>query len=195
MVDRISNTETAKITDQIVAVIDKHLYLLNKGADNKWTIVKDFDSWYGAKGLSYNTKRGDLTTPMGSYELLYAFGTGSNPGTILDYRQITENSWWSNANDSPYYNRWYEGNDPAHYGTGEYLLDYKKQYKYSMVIGYNMEQNIEKTNAIFLHVDGGRNQTAGCVSVSESNMLYLMRTVKKGAYIIITDKAENLSLY
>ncbi|WP_426350246.1 L,D-transpeptidase family protein [Alloiococcus sp. CFN-8] len=193
--ERLAATSTAQRSNQIILVINKRLYLMNKDGNGNWTKVFECDAWHGSRGFSSNRTEGDKTTPTGSFPIMFAFGT-SNPGTQLEFRQITPTSHWSSSRIDPsYYNRWYEGTDPVYTEGGERLADYQKQYKYAMVIGFNWNQVVGKGSAIFLHVDGGNKVTEGCVSVTESNMLYLMQNVRPGAQIIITTGADNLKYY
>jgi len=41
----------------------------------------------------------------------------------------------------------------------------------------------------------GNGATAGCISVSESNMLYLMQHIRNGAYIINVTSESELAHY
>ena len=59
--------------------------------------------------------------------------------------------------------------------------------------GYNPEGTPHKGSAIFLHC-GGTRPTGGCVAVSESSMITIMRAVRSGCKIII-DYASNLANY
>ena len=175
--ERLAATNTAQRTNQIILVVNNKLYLMNKDSNGNWTRALECPAWHGSNGFSSNRTEGDKTTPT-------------------EFRQITPSSHWSASRIDPsYYNRWYEGTDPVYTEGGERLADYPKQYKYAMVIGFNWNQVVGKGSAIFLHVDGGNQTTAGCVSVTENNMLYLMQNVKPGAQIIITTGVENLKYY
>ncbi len=196
LTERIAATNTAKKTNQIVLVIQNKLYLMNKNGDGTWSSSFNTQSWHGSRGYSSNRTEGDKTTPTGSFPLLYAFGQGGNPGTKMDYRQITPTSYWGGSHIDPtYYNLWYEGTDPVHTDNSEKLIEYQKAYKYALVIGFNMNRVVGKGSAIFLHVDSGSKSTEGCVSIPEPAMLHIMKTVKPGAYIIITTKEDNLKHY
>ncbi|WP_414839821.1 hypothetical protein [Carnobacterium sp. TMP28] len=49
-------------------------------------------------------------------------------------------------------------------------------------------------SAFFVHVNG-TGATAGCISVSESNMLYLMQNIRNGAHIINVNHESELANY
>ena len=151
---------------------------------NRWTKDIETDCEYGKNGYSYNKQEGDFTTPIGTYPFLFAFGTGENPGTKMKYRKITENSYYSaDTSKTEEYNRWIESNVKI---KGEHLIEYKKEYKYGIVIGYNINPVIVgRGSSIFLHCKGNKGYTAGCIAVDERIMLKILKTIKPGTYIII----------
>ena len=162
---------------QIILVEKNKLYLYNK-IGNKW--IKDIETncEYGKNGYSRNRHEGDFTTPIGSYPLLFAFGTEENPGTKLEYKKITKKSYYSENG-----NQWIESNTPI---IGEHLIEYPKEYHYAISIGFNTNPFIQgKGSSIFLHCKGSKGYTAGCIAVEEAIMLELLKKVEKGTYIKI----------
>lgn len=115
--------------------------------------------------------QGSGTTPLGTYRLLFSFGThrrGDNAD--LTHRRIRRGDFWVMDNRSAYYNRYRNQRDggfrwwlTSGVNASERLTDYPVQYEYAIVIGYNWEQVRYRGTGIFLHVDG-RGATAGCVS-------------------------------
>ena len=186
----VDKTPTAKLTNQIILVIDHNLSLWNKQANGHWTMELESYCGYGKNGFSPDRHEGDKTTPIGSFPLLYAFGLGDNPGTEMTYRQITPQSYLSGEEAT--YNQWIESERPLEYS--EHLIDYY-QYKYAMNIGFNIDPTVfGRGAAIFLHCKStDRWWTAGCVSVPEEVMLQLLQKTKDGAYIIIAPSIEELS--
>ena len=168
---------------QLILVRGNTLTLYNK-KDNKWVKDIETDCEYGRNGYSYNKKEGDFTTPIGTYPLLFAFGMEDNPGITMEYRKITRNSYFSDdASNMEKYNRWIESNVKI---KGEHLIEYQKEYKYGIFIGYNMNPTIlGKGSSIFLHCKGGSGYTAGCIAVDENVMLELLKKINPGAYITI----------
>ena len=143
----VEKTPTAKLTDQIILVIDHNLSLWNKQTDDRWTM--EFESYcgYGKNGFSSNRHEGDKTTPIGAFPILYAFGLSDNPGTEMTYKKITPQSYLSGEEDT--YNQWVESDRPLE--GSEHLIDYY-QYKYAMNIGFNINPTIfGRGAAIFLH--------------------------------------------
>ncbi len=104
----------------------------------------------------------------------------------IEYRQINGNCYWIDDVDSALYNQWVENNTPT-WKSAEHLTDYPQAYKYAVVINYNMSPVIAgKGSAIFLHCMSG-SYTAGCVAVSENDMLYIIKHLdsSKSPIIII----------
>ena len=186
----LSNSATAQKTDQIILVVDHTLSLWNK-IDDEWH--KDFETYcgYGSNGLSYDRTAGDKTTPIGAFPILYSFGLGDNPGTEMNYKKITPNSYLSA--ESSTYNQWVES---SYYISGERLQDYY-QYQYAMHIGHNINPTIYgKGAAIFIHCKSiGRWTTSGCISVPENYMLELLRKSHNGEYIIIVPTIDEIANY
>jgi L,D-peptidoglycan transpeptidase YkuD (ErfK/YbiS/YcfS/YnhG family) len=189
----LAASKVGKKTSQIILVKDHNLTVWNKsGGTWKQGSVKSYCG-YGRNGLKAASKRyaGDKTTPIGAWPLTLAFGKGSNPGTKMKYRRITKNSYWACTRSQ--YNSWVESKS---YVPGEHLIDYY-QYKYAMVIGFNMNPTVYgKGSGIFLHCKSTDHWwTAGCVSVPDGIMLNLMKTTKSGAFIVIVPNLKSLKKY
>ncbi len=185
---------TAEITNQLVLAVDHELSFWEKGPDGIWQKRMEAYCGYGANGLVMAEERvmGSKTTPIGAFPLTLAFGTGDNPGTDMTWRRITENSYWSEAEDENF-NAWVESETPV---PGEHLIDYY-QYKYAVNIGFNLEDIVySRGSAIFLHCKSTDHwYTAGCVSLSEEDMLELLRMLRDGAWMIIVPDAESIGNY
>jgi L,D-peptidoglycan transpeptidase YkuD (ErfK/YbiS/YcfS/YnhG family) len=140
-------------------------------------------------------RQGTGTSPAGEYALPRAFGSRADPGGPMPYRRFDRNDFWP-----------YEPRDPATYnvyqghkapatrwrrGYRERLWDFRDQYRYAVVVGFNLPGGVHYSRArrqwvarqradtargggIFLHVtDGG--PTAGCVSMQVRAMRRLVR--------------------
>lgn len=188
---RLEKTKTAKNTNQIIVVVKDKIYLYNK-TKGFWEREIEADCIYGKNGFSQNRFEGDNTTPIGSFEILYAFGTEENPNTRLEYRKILETSYFSyDTSKKEEYNRWIESKSKV---KGEHLIDYPKQYHYAMVIGFNIDPVVVgKGSSIFLHVKGEKGYTEGCIAVNEDVMIGLFEKVRKGAYIIIVEDVKDIN--
>lgn len=153
---------------------------------------------YGGLVVGDQRVQGTGTTPLGTYGLLSVFGThpqraaGALDTGTLDYRRIRRGDYWVQDNASPHYNRyrnksqggfrwWLPASDP---NASERLTDYRRQYEWSIVIGFNVEQVRHRGSGIFLHVNG-RGPTAGCVSAPRRFIRGLVRRLDPAAAPVI----------
>lgn len=155
-------------------------------------------AWLGVNGLApAGVRRQNTgTTPAGVFGLPEAFGRVPGGGIALPYRRITGSSYWP-----------YDPRDPRTYNVlqdrrvtaarwradgqwSERLVDYGRQYRLAVVIGYNLPAGVyevgsgerraalpakvHKGGGIFLHVTRGR-PTAGCISVPWRDMRRIAR--------------------
>ncbi|MFC3802288.1 L,D-transpeptidase [Cohnella sp. GCM10012308] len=153
------------------------LSLREKQPDGRWTVVlSGIPVALGKNGIA-KTKEGDGRTPSGVYPLGEAFGTASKPkGLKLQYRQTTKQDYWVDDPASADYNHWvtYSGNPDRKWHSFERLN--QPLYKYAVVVRYNDAPIVPgRGSAIFLHLWRGADKpTAGCIAMSESNLLKLM---------------------
>lgn len=187
----LRKTKTAEKTDQIILVVDHQLSLWNKKADGTWKRALKTYCGYGRNGFSSDRHEGDGTTPVGSFPILFSFGSADDPGAKMEWRDITPYSYWSGEKRT--YNTWVESRS---YMAGEHLMDYY-QYAYAMALGFNSDPVVyKKGSAIFLHCKSyDRWHTAGCVSVKKSVMKKLVRKCHEGAYILIVPKENKIAKY
>ena len=187
----LAKTQTAQKTNQILLIVNHNFSTWQKTPEGWWARVADYYCGLGRNGLSANRHAGDMTTPIGSFKILYAFGKAPNPGTQMTYRDITPNSYLSSERDT--YNTWVESFRPM---SGEHLTDYY-QYKYGMDIGFNQNPVVYgKGSAIFLHCKSyDRWWTHGCISLEEKNMVEVLQFTQNGAYMIIVPSIEDIARY
>ncbi|SEK89341.1 L,D-peptidoglycan transpeptidase YkuD, ErfK/YbiS/YcfS/YnhG family [Carnobacterium iners] len=188
----IARSSTSNYTNQIIGVVangsSSTVYLFEKNGE-QWQTVLSMPGRVGYNGVG-SSYEGSGRTPKGAYLLGFAFGTGPNPGTNLAYRQITGNSYWISNPDDSQYNTWQERVSSS--SLDEHMSDYQTQYKYGITLNYN--NGVNGGSAFFVHVNGN-GATAGCISVSESNMLYLMQHIRNGAHIINVNNESELANY
>ena len=143
----------------------------------------------GSKGMSANHFEGSMMTPKGIYTLDFAFGTQPDPGSGLKYVQVGRNHWWDGDVASPTYNTMQvcdrENCRFATTGTGTENLAIP-QYAHAVVMGVNKERIPGKGSAFFLHTSTG-NATAGCVAIDDGTLVKIMRWLRPGAMIAITE--------
>ena len=143
------------------------------------------DGRTGFGGLVRGDRRvqGTGTTPLGTYGLPSTFGThAADPRAALPHHRIRRGDHWVQDNASRFYNRlrhqrqggfrwWLPSSDP---NSSERLSDYPRQYEWSIVTDFNVEQVRHRGAGIFLHVNG-RGATAGCVSAPRRFIRSLVR--------------------
>jgi L,D-peptidoglycan transpeptidase YkuD (ErfK/YbiS/YcfS/YnhG family) len=143
----------------------------------------------GANGMAAETHDGNMATPLGIYSLDFAFGTAPNPGGALQYVQVGPDHWWDGDMKSPTYNtmqvckkaRCPFDTSPD---SGTENLDIP-QYAHAVVMGVNKARVPGNGGAFFLHTtDGGA--TAGCVAIDDGTLVEVMRWLRPGAVIAIT---------
>ncbi len=137
---------------------------------------------YGGLVAGDRRRQGSGTTPLGTYGLVSTFGThAADPRARLPHHRIRRGDHWVQDNASEHYNRlrnqrqggfrwWLPASDPD---SSERLTDYRRQYEWSIVTGFNVDQVRHRGSGIFLHVNG-RGATAGCVSAPRRFIQVLM---------------------
>lgn len=155
----------------------------------KETLVKElFGIDIGKNGLTSNKKEGDMCTPIGQFNLGFAFGTIKNDTFSYPYYKINENMYWVSDQESPYYNKLVEISDQfkkepypyycytneKNWQDAEHLIDYPIEYELAIVIEYNMKPCTPGNgSAIFFHLQN-KETTSGCISTTKENLLYIL---------------------
>lgn len=134
----------------------------------------------GKKGLNSNRHEGDMTTPIGVFDLLFQFGSAPNPGVKMNYRQTFQGDYWSSVQRYDEYNTWvkYKGDPKLRFGNDYEDLFATIVYKYAIAIDFNYNSNkiIGKGSAIFMHLRNPDNvPTLGCISLYEENLLDILK--------------------
>jgi L,D-peptidoglycan transpeptidase YkuD (ErfK/YbiS/YcfS/YnhG family) len=136
---------------------------------------------------------GDGRAPAGVFELREAFGYAELPpeGTRVPYRQATERDYWVDQVDSPQYNQWVrlpeDANQPERYWSSFELMRRRdNRYRLGLVVRHNMDPAVSgKGSAIFLHIwEHPGDGTSGCTSMTERDMLALLRWLDPEKYPI-----------
>jgi L,D-peptidoglycan transpeptidase YkuD (ErfK/YbiS/YcfS/YnhG family) len=157
-----------------------------------WHLVfRPFTGSIGKMGFAAidKKKEGDGKSPSGIFPLGIAFGYEPSVVTKMPYRQATDDDFWVDDVNSEDYNKWVKGKPNA--ASGEKMKRYDDQYKYGVVIEYNMHPVVKgKGSAIFLHVWKAGQPTVGCVSIPEEMILKILgwlHSAKKPLIIMGTE--------
>lgn len=158
-----------------------------------WKKKATIEARYGYNGLTPSKREGDGKTPMGYFDVPFAFGTKAKPSsTDIEYRKVDSNDQWCSKSGSKHYNTWMDKpNSSCKAGDSEVLSKYTPQYHYSTVIDYNPKGKANLGSAIFLHVNG-KGSTAGCVSINATSMKKLIQWIDedKNPKIVIAPTSE-----
>ena len=153
----------------VLAVLEKK----DKGWKHKLNPVH---AEVGKKGFAESNKKieGDGKSPTGLFTLGHLFSYEKAVKTKMPYSQTTEEDKWIDDPDSKDYNRYVRGETNAK--SHENLKLQNDFYKYCMVINYNTNPAVKgKGSAIFFHLsEDPPGSTAGCVSIAEKNMLWIL---------------------
>lgn len=166
---------------QLILVIaggsDATVYCYDKSETGIWTVNSDIGSVYGhvgKNGVSASKREGDGCTPIGLYPIGFSFGIYPKPDTAMEYKRITDRSYWVDDPGSGHYNEWVEGDGNVDWSSAEKLSEYKNSYAYAVVIEYNMDPIVPGDgSAIFFHC--GEKPTVGCVSVPQQKVLQILK--------------------
>jgi L,D-peptidoglycan transpeptidase YkuD (ErfK/YbiS/YcfS/YnhG family) len=140
----------------------------------------------GSAGMAPQAKSEYPATPMGVFTLPFVFGTAPNPGGGLKYVQVGPNHWWNGDDTSPTFNTMQvckQAQCPFNTAASENLEI--PQYKHAVVMGVNPGRVPGNGAAFFFHTtDGG--PTAGCVAIDDGNLVQIIRWLRPGAVMAIT---------
>lgn len=169
---------------QTTAYVSMH----EKTEDGTWKMIMSTPGYIGKKGLG-KEKEGDGKTPVGTFGFNRAFGIAEDPGCALDYKQVTEEDYWSgDGRDGYHYNEMVSIKDLPDLNTedSEHLIDYTSEYRYCLNISYNEDGTPGLGSAIFLHCLGAQKPfTGGCVAIPQDKMITVMQNVSKDCVVVI----------
>ena len=167
-------------TDAVVTLFEKS----EVNGKDVWTETLRCDGYIGLSGLG-KTKEGDNKTPTGDFGVTCAFGIKENPGTVLPYVDVDENTYCCGC-EGEWYNQIIDISEHPHdCANGEHLIEYSPEYNYGLFLDYNAAGEAGKGSAIFFHCSGANTYTGGCIAVSEENMLTILNAAEPGIRVII----------
>ena len=152
---------------------------VKNGKKTAWQEVLRTTAFVGMNGID-KTKEGDNKTPSGDYAVTGAFGILPKPQTKLEYLNIDDSVWA--CDDAGKYNQIVTDGTCK---SGEHMIEYSPEYNYGFFIDFNANNEADKGSAIFFHLKGAKPFTAGCVAFDEKDMLLMLKTLEKGARVVI----------
>lgn len=139
--------------------------------NDKFAEILNVSGYIGKYGFAQVMSEGGMSSPRGKFSVGTAFGRYGNPGTRLNFRNITGNDYWVDDPNSSLYNTWQTGPVNGRWNSAEKMNI--AAYNYGFVINYNTSERIPgKGSAIFFHVSSG--YTAGCTGTSQENVIKIL---------------------
>lgn len=139
--------------------------------DGSWLLIDTCTAYVGRNGLG-KEREGDGKTPVGELTIGQAFGILPDPGTSIPYLQVTDGHYC--CEDSDYYNQIIDTAEIHRVCAGEHLIDYVPHYNYALTTSYNNDCIYGLGSAIFVHCQGDKPYTAGCIAFPEPFMKQLL---------------------
>ncbi|MEV0184784.1 L,D-transpeptidase family protein [Streptomyces sp. NPDC050625] len=144
-----------------------------------WQRTRSWAGHNGKRGWTTDHHSGDRRSPVGVFTLTDAGGVLDDPGAGLPYTQdpsFAAPRWWAESH-------WHD-------------FDYVIAIDYNRVKGTppndpRRPEGEERGGSIWLHMDHGSG-TSGCVSMSKSDMEYLLRTLDPDRHpvVVMGDRGE-----
>ena len=157
-----------------------------------WTETLSCSARVGRNGITGNKREGDGKTPRGIYSFGQAFGVAGNPGTSRRWLQVNNNHYWVDDVHSAYYNKLVDASQTGiQWSSAEHLISYPTAYRYAIALNYNTACTPGAGSAIFLHCSTG-GATAGCISVSQSDMIRILKMIQGDTLIGIYQNKSSL---
>lgn len=156
----------------------KAVVRLYEKTGSKWELKRLSPAVTGKNGISFSKKEGNGATPAGMYDIGRMFGYAEKPAGVRSSYTVTNKfHYWVDDSSSPDYNQWiyYRGNPFSRWKSFERLNH--ELYKHAIVIRYNENPIVKNAgSAIFIHRwRTGATPTAGCIALSESHLVVLMK--------------------
>lgn len=188
--DKIGNsTQILLVTDEKFLFFDRpKLYAMEKNGDIWESAFEPAFAVAGKNGFATpgEKKEGDGKTPSGIFPLKTTFGYAETVKTKMSYRQALDDDIWVDDVNADDYNRWGKKQETLA-ASYEMMKRDDDLYQYGIVIEYNTDPVIKGNgSAIFLHIWKCPGlPTAGCVAVSEENILKILQWLDPAASPLI----------
>jgi L,D-peptidoglycan transpeptidase YkuD (ErfK/YbiS/YcfS/YnhG family) len=162
------------------------MIIINKSGHLKYKNLK-FKCALGKTGVGEKKIEGDNVTPKGTYKIIKIYYRKDRIKKIsskFKLIKIEKNMAWCNDPSSQKYNQLIKL--PSKY-TYEKLFRNDNVYDLILVLNYNINPIIKnKGSAIFIHIAKKKyKKTAGCISLKKSDLLKLIKIIKKKTKVII----------
>jgi L,D-peptidoglycan transpeptidase YkuD (ErfK/YbiS/YcfS/YnhG family) len=162
------------------------MIIINKSGYLKYKDLR-FKCALGKAGISKKKKEGDNITPVGNFKIVKIYYREDRIRKIsskFKLIKIRRNMAWCDDSKSKKYNKIISL--PTKY-SHEVLYRKDNVYDLVVVLNYNMNPTIKyKGSAIFIHIaKKNYKKTAGCIALKKTDLIKLIKKVKKNVKIII----------
>jgi L,D-peptidoglycan transpeptidase YkuD (ErfK/YbiS/YcfS/YnhG family) len=112
---------------------------------------------------------------------------------MMPYRQVTSDDLWVDDINADDYNRWVT-RGATRASSFEVMRRKDDLYKYGIVVEYNTNPVIKSYgSAIFIHIWRGKGKpTAGCVALSEEDIIRILRWLNPAARPLVVMGTETV---
>tara|TARA_B110000971_G_scaffold198948_1_gene215903 strand:- start:281 stop:769 length:489 start_codon:yes stop_codon:yes gene_type:complete len=150
-------------------------------------IIDDFKlrCCIGKKGLKFNKKEGDYSTPKGFFSLRKLYFRKDRvdiPKTKLNKKIIKRNMAWCDDPKHKKYNEEFKTHNKF-FKENLYRVDHK--YDYIITISHNEKKISGKGSAVFIHLTDNYESTAGCIALKKKDFEILLKLIDKKTKIKI----------
>ena len=159
------------------------IHVLNKNT----LIIDDFilRCCIGKKGLNYNKKEGDYSTPRGLFNLKKLYFRKDRvgiPKCRLTKKVIKKDMAWCDDASHKKYN---EEIKTVNKDLKENLYRKDHKYDYIISISHNEKKIPNKGSAVFIHLTNDYKVTAGCIALKKKDFEILLKLINKKTKIKI----------
>lgn len=165
----------------------KAQYYQKSKYNNAWELTFESTAYVGRQGIG-KVEEGDNQTPTGDFGIRpFAFGILPNPGTSLEYLDVTKDTYACDE-DTELYNQIFDISKSEHKNcTGEEMFKYSPEYNYGLTMENNPNNVYPNGSNIFLHCKGAKSFTGGCVALDQKDMVTVLKTCDKNMRIVVGD--------
>ncbi len=162
------------------------MIIINKSGYLKYNDHK-FKCALGKSGIGNKKIEGDNITPKGTFNVIkiyYRKDRLKKLSSKFKLTKITKNMGWCDDPKSKKYNQLIKL--PTQY-SHEILYRRENIYDLILVLNYNIKPTFKnKGSAIFIHVaKKNYKKTAGCIALKKSDLVILVKEIKKNTKVII----------
>ena len=150
-------------------------------------IIDDFKlrCCIGKKGLNFNKKEGDCSTPKGLFSLKKLYFRKDRigiPECKIIKKIIKQDMAWC---DDPKHKKYNEEIKTSNKNFKENLYRKDHKYDYIISISHNEKKIPGKGSAVFIHLTDNYKPTAGCIALKKKDFEILLKLIDKKTKIKI----------